>query len=1204
MGNNFMMAQLSMGGAVNLFSGNSQNTGKTALGFTASGTSFAQQFKAILEQNRSGREADSNDISFIGEFKKQMSNRNPNPSILSFNGRENSAKPNIMTKEKQSELLKNLQHSKGVEFLSNLKQYFMSSHHELGQISLGEGAVKEIETLLVGAGFHPEDIRGLIETLKQDEEDGALNVSDLMDGVMALDPERIVTDESEIKKNLISLHSTPDSLDYGNAKSDDASNSKQSKVKAADNVILDSALIPFLQTIFNEIGLPDERSASIIDAAEVKGEGIDTNQLIQQIEALQKEGFWSGKSFQTTSIDQHAIVKRSLHQIEVSGVDGDVGASYLNDGVSPFNDDFSDDEPMGLADLINALKRMEINKTQSSVVDTVSVPSSVETSLQSNLQNLLVGRNSQESEQGRQLMASISRIASGRRSLFMEDGVIHQGVNHENEVPSFQSVQGEDDTGKILLNSLEALASEDLEASDVHQLVDQLRSRGALSEPNAALSAIHSEDEGGVSLRERVLKTVLTDLLNSRDEEEPRFEIAQGELKSSIEGSPENYETVSSLGNRTVKNVLMDLLNPLDDGEVEALGSKLDLNSLIALSNSRPESTNGDGDVFPSAEDRTVKSVLLDLLNKRGEVEKLFPEVSTQLERLNELVSTISESESESDPAFEMAVDDRPLKNVLLDLLNKRGEVEKLPPVVSTQLERLNELVSTISESESESEPESEMAVNDRPLKNVLLDLLNKRGEVEKLSPVVSIQLKRLNELVSTISESESESDPESEMAVEDRPLRNVLLDLLNKRGEVEKLSPVVSTQLEKLSELVSTISESESESDPESEMAVEDRPLRNVLLDLLNKRGEVEKLSPVMSTQLIDPVDGDDISPKSEFFDELLDSKQNLTQSQASIKTVLADMVQPSERSDGIRSEFSEFDSVDDTAVNYKSDTSDLEGRFQKSRFNPYGNNELKKSPIEFAAVSSPDYDERDLLMTSMGDEFIEPFINEDGVELFSQGETIRHGKDGVTEPVDRRSIKSFDSPLPIREKSDGNTSSDSGQNGSGFSGNPDMKDGQLGVVREKTASSPLPSYVTNQVFKGIRRAFNRGDSEIRLQLKPIELGKIFMTIDTHGDSIKVSVVTENQSAKELLAGHANDLKATLAASGIQIDRFDVAMGSDFSRSLADSGRQFDGSGSSNSGQKRARGLRQTKVDTADQEGIASSVKLASESNALHFVA
>ncbi len=1405
-----MMAQLGMGGAVSLFPGNSQETGKTALGFTAPGTSFAQQFKAILERSNTDREVDLNGVSLIGKFKKEISNQNQNPLAPRFNGTENSAKPNIMTKEKQSELLKNLQHSTGVEFLSNLKQYFMSSHHELSEISLGEGAVKEIETLLVGAGFHPDDLHGLIETLTQDEENGALNVSDLMDGVMALDPERIVTDELEIEKNLISLHTAPDALDYGDTKSGDASELKKSKVKAADPVILESALVPFLQTIFNAIGLPDERSASIIDAAEVKGEGIDTNQLIQQLEALQREGFWSGKSFQTTSTDLHVIVKRSLQQIEMgsrdAGVNGDMDTSYLNGAVSAFNEDVVDDEPINLADLLSVLKRMETNETDSSMPAISSAQSSVGTSSQSNLQKFLIEQSHEESETGREPIDLMSFISPERRSLFMEDGVIHQGVNRENALPSFQSAQGGDGTGKILLNSLEALASEDLESSDVHQLVDQLRSGYAFSdEPDAASSTIHPENEGGVSLRERALKTILTDLLNSGDEKEPRFEIDRGALKSSLEGTPEDDEAVSSMSSRSVKNVLMDLLNPLDDGDVEALGSKLDLNSLIALSKSRSESATGDDEIFSSPEERSVKNVLLDLLNQSGEledpsstvalspeskltelvttspeseegiglgerslksvlfdllnssgevenqspvsssqlkrlnelvstisesesepaaesklaiddrplrnvlldllnpsgeVENQSPVSSSQLKRLNELVSTISESESESEPAAEskLAIDDRPLRNVLLDLLNPSGEVENQSPVSSSQLKRLNELVSTISESESESEPaaESKLAVDDRPLRNVLLDLLNPSGEVENQSPVSSSQLKRLNELVSTISESESESEPaaESKLAVDDRPLRNVLLDLLNPSGEVENQSPVSSSQLKRLNELVSTISESESESEPaaESKLAVDDRPLRNVLLDLLNPSGEVENQSPVSSSQLkrlnelvstisesesepaaesklavddrplrnvlldllnpseevdrpspvssprlkgfnelvstlsgaeseeempldehslkslfselAQPLDGDDVSPKTELLSDPVDSKQNLAKSQASMKTVLADRVQPSKWSDGVKSEFSESDSVYDTALSYKSDGPDLEGRFQNSRLNSYGNNELKKSSIEFAAVPSHGYNEGEVMMTSMGDEIIEPFINEDGVGQFSQGEILRHGKDGPTEIADRRSIKSFDSPLPISEKSDGNTSSDSGQNGSGFSGNPDMKDGQLGVVREKTVSSPLPSYITNQVFKGIRRAFSRGDSEIRLQLKPIELGKIFMTIDTHGDSIKVSVVTENQSAKELLAGHANDLKATLAASGIQIDRFDVEMGSDFSRSLADSGRQFNGSGSSNSGQNRDRRLRQTKAGTADQEGVASSVKLTSEGNALHFVA
>ncbi|SLM29254.1 exported hypothetical protein [Desulfamplus magnetovallimortis] len=186
--------------------------------------------------------------------------------------------------------------------------------------------------------------------------------------------------------------------------------------------------------------------------------------------------------------------------------------------------------------------------------------------------------------------------------------------------------------------------------------------------------------------------------------------------------------------------------------------------------------------------------------------------------------------------------------------------------------------------------------------------------------------------------------------------------------------------------------------------------------------------------------------------------------------------------------------------------------------------------------------------------------------------------------------------------EKGENSSSMDSGHSGGAFSGGEQSREAQLGVAREKSGTSVLPSYVTNQVGKSILRAFNRGESEIRLQLKPAELGRIFMTIDTHGDTLKVSIVTENRAAKELLAGSANDLKATLAGTGINLERFDVEMGSDFSQSMADSREQYNDSNSSGSGRGRGKGGNNGDISSVDEIDIADLHNYGN--GALHFVA
>ncbi|MDY0219643.1 MAG: flagellar hook-length control protein FliK [Desulfobacterium sp.] len=154
--------------------------------------------------------------------------------------------------------------------------------------------------------------------------------------------------------------------------------------------------------------------------------------------------------------------------------------------------------------------------------------------------------------------------------------------------------------------------------------------------------------------------------------------------------------------------------------------------------------------------------------------------------------------------------------------------------------------------------------------------------------------------------------------------------------------------------------------------------------------------------------------------------------------------------------------------------------------------------------------------------------------------------------------------------------------------------------VSNQGSPRSPLPSFVANQVGKSLARAVSQGDTEIKLQLRPPELGRILMTIDNRGNSIKVSVITENQAAKEILVAHVNELKATLAGSGIVIGSFDVEMGSDFNHSMADARQHFKGSGS-----KSARGRRDGPgSDQGENDSNADIGVFPGDDQSLHFVA
>jgi flagellar hook-length control protein FliK len=160
---------------------------------------------------------------------------------------------------------------------------------------------------------------------------------------------------------------------------------------------------------------------------------------------------------------------------------------------------------------------------------------------------------------------------------------------------------------------------------------------------------------------------------------------------------------------------------------------------------------------------------------------------------------------------------------------------------------------------------------------------------------------------------------------------------------------------------------------------------------------------------------------------------------------------------------------------------------------------------------------------------------------------------------------------------------------------------DGLAAGLKAKSAQRPLPAYVTQQVGRGIVRAMNQGETSLKLTLKPAELGRLSMTIDNLGSSIKVTIVTENQAARDMLASNVNELKSALSSAGISLDSFDVDMNSDFRQSMANAGNQAGQFGSKNSNKGNstfaAEGTGGSDEMPLDSEGLT-------EDGSYHFVA
>lgn len=116
--------------------------------------------------------------------------------------------------------------------------------------------------------------------------------------------------------------------------------------------------------------------------------------------------------------------------------------------------------------------------------------------------------------------------------------------------------------------------------------------------------------------------------------------------------------------------------------------------------------------------------------------------------------------------------------------------------------------------------------------------------------------------------------------------------------------------------------------------------------------------------------------------------------------------------------------------------------------------------------------------------------------------------------------------------------------------------------IKNPEIPSRPLPVHVTRQVGKGVLKAIQQGENTLRLQLKPASMGRLLITIDNLGASMKVSIMTENQAAKDMLNANVNELKGILANTGINLADFHVDMGSDFGQSMANTQQGSGGAG------------------------------------------
>ena len=112
--------------------------------------------------------------------------------------------------------------------------------------------------------------------------------------------------------------------------------------------------------------------------------------------------------------------------------------------------------------------------------------------------------------------------------------------------------------------------------------------------------------------------------------------------------------------------------------------------------------------------------------------------------------------------------------------------------------------------------------------------------------------------------------------------------------------------------------------------------------------------------------------------------------------------------------------------------------------------------------------------------------------------------------------------------------------------------------ITAAKEHSNPvrpsLPAHLINQVRRQISRSLVRGERVIRLQLRPPDLGSLRIEMDMKDNVLKLGMITENSSVKEILLSNIHELRESLAEQGVRLERLDIQIGYNFDQSLAQS--------------------------------------------------
>lgn len=180
-------------------------------------------------------------------------------------------------------------------------------------------------------------------------------------------------------------------------------------------------------------------------------------------------------------------------------------------------------------------------------------------------------------------------------------------------------------------------------------------------------------------------------------------------------------------------------------------------------------------------------------------------------------------------------------------------------------------------------------------------------------------------------------------------------------------------------------------------------------------------------------------------------------------------------------------------------------------------------------------------------------------------QGEALRLARAGQSETVATVAKADTAARAVTAAASSAQTGSDA--NGQSM-GEAQTQAGVRTVSGASGGRAVLPAHVVRQVGAQIANMAKNNQSVMRIALRPAHLGGLKMTLEASDGAVKATLAAETVAAKGILESGLSQLRESLAAQGLKVDRLEVIVDPDAQSGQGRaSGREQEGRGASGNG-------------------------------------